>query len=148
MNARRVGGLLIIASGLMCRLASPSRGASTQCTMRFDLKGWSAFYKTASGSGTVTCDNGQSANVIIRAKGGGLTVGKSRISDGHGKFSEVTDIGEIYGGYGSAEAHAGMVRSTTAQVMTKGPVSLELTGKGEGVDLGIAFGKFTTARHK
>jgi hypothetical protein len=60
----------------------------------------------------------------------------------------VADISEIVGAYGAAEAHAGMVRSATAQVMTKGPVSLELTGKGEGVDLGVAFGKFTIARHK
>ena len=33
--------------------------------------------ETASGSGTVTCDNGQKAAVKVRTKGGGLTVGKS-----------------------------------------------------------------------
>src|SRR5579859_1114750 len=35
----------------------------TFCQMRFTLKGWSAFYKTASGSGALTCDNGQKAKV-------------------------------------------------------------------------------------
>jgi hypothetical protein len=29
-----------------------------------------------------------------------------------------------------------------AQVVTKGPVSLALSGKGTGVDLGVAFGEF------
>jgi hypothetical protein len=116
--------------------------------MQFSLSGWSAFYKTASGSGTVTCDDGQTASVGIRATGGGLTVGKSKISDGHGRFSNVSDIGDIYGAYGVAEAHAGMGTSSSAQVMTKGTVSLELTGKGQGVDLGFAFGKFVISKRR
>lgn len=125
--------------------AARAGGAETNCTMAFDLSGWSAFYKTASGAGSVTCDNGQSARVTISTKGGGLTVGKSQINDGRGKFSPVADITDLYGDYGVAEAHAGAGRSASAQVMTKGTVSLELTGKGQGVDVGFAFGKFTIA---
>jgi hypothetical protein len=122
--------------------------ADTACTMQFSLSGWSAFYKTASGSGTVTCDNGQTASVGIQAKGGGLTVGKSKISDGHGRFSNISDISDIYGAYGVAEAHAGMGTSSSAQVMTKGTVSLELTGKGQGIDLGFAFGRFIISKRR
>jgi hypothetical protein len=120
--------------------------AEVKCEMTFSMKGWSAFYKTASGSGTVKCNNGQSSEVKLRAKGGGLTVGKSSIEDGHGEFSAVQTIDEIFGSYASAEAHAGAVKSAKAQVMTKGEVSLALSGKGRGWDLGVAFGKLTISR--
>jgi hypothetical protein len=79
----------------------------------------------------------------MTAKGGGLTVGKSTIEDGHGEFSAVTGIDELLGSYVAAEAHAGAVKSSQAQVMTKGEVSLALSGTGRGWDLGIAFGKLT-----
>ncbi|MEO5626405.1 MAG: hypothetical protein ABIQ70_10400 [Dokdonella sp.] len=116
------------------------------CQMRFSLAGWSVFYKTASGDGTVSCDNGQQMKVHIRAKGGGLTFGKSEITNGLGKFSEVYDIDQVLGVYASAGAHAGAVNSAEAQALTKGPVSLALSGKGKGWDIGVAFGKFTISR--
>jgi hypothetical protein len=123
--------------------ASPARAADVKCTMTFTMKGWSAFYKTSSGTGSVSCSNGQSMKVKLSAKGGGLTVGKSTIEDGYGEFSSVNSVNEILGSYASAEAHAGAVESVKAQVMTKGEVSLALSGKGRGFDLGIAFGKLT-----
>ncbi|MDX2170484.1 MAG: hypothetical protein SF182_25655 [Deltaproteobacteria bacterium] len=126
--------------------AAPVAAASISCTIRYDLAGWSAFYKTASGSGTITCDNGQTAAVKITTKGGGLTVGRSKVTDGRGKFSPVTAIDDLFGDYGVAEAHAGAGTSKSAQVMTKGTVSLELTGTGSGVDLGFSFGRFTIER--
>ena len=112
------------------------------CKLKFTLSGWSVFYKTASGTGTVTCDNGQSMPVKINAKGGGLTVGKSQIDDGTGEFSGVYNIKDVLGSYASSEAHAGASKSADAMAMTKGSVSLALAGKGKGWDLGIAFGKF------
>lgn len=117
--------------------------ANVGCSLTFTMKGWSAFYKTSSGSGTIKCSNGQSMNVKLSAKGGGLTVGKSTIEDGHGEFSAVENISELLGSYVAAEAHAGAVKSAKAQVMTKGEVSLALSGTGRGWDLGIAFGKLT-----
>ena len=120
--------------------------ASVNCEMRFSLKGWSAFYKTAKGSGTVSCSNGQSASVQLHTKGGGVTFGKSELVDGLGKFSEVTGIDEIFGTYARAEAHAGAVKSSAAQAMTKGEISLAISGTGRGWDLGVAFGSFTIER--
>ncbi len=116
------------------------------CEMRFSTSGWSAFYKTAKGSGTISCSNGQSMRVRISAKGGGLTVGKSSIENGVGEFSGVYSIDEVLGSYASAEAHAGAVKSAKGQVMTKGEVSLALSGTGRGWDLGVAFGKFTISQ--
>ena len=136
----------LIAAALACGLLFATSAASARdadCKLRFSMAGWSVFYKTASGEGTITCDNGQSMQVQINAKGGGLTFGKSRIEDGTGEFSGVSDIKELLGTYATAEAHAGAGKSTKAQVMTKGEVSLALAGKGKGWDLGVAFGKFT-----
>jgi hypothetical protein len=144
-------GGVITATALIgaCSLVAPTpaqAAANVKCTMTFQMKGWSAFYKTASGTGHVTCDNGQSAKVKLSAKGGGLTVGKSSIEEGHGEFSAVTGVAEIFGSYASAEAHAGAVQSAGAQVMTKGEVSLALSGKGRGFDLGVAFGRLTISK--
>jgi hypothetical protein len=139
-----------IAIGCIAALtcfASAAR-AEVRCTMDFSLRGWSAFYKTATGSGRITCDNGQAAMVHIQATGGGLTVGKSKVTNGHGAFSPVEGVSELYGNYAQAEAHAGMGESKTAQVLTKGTVSLELTGSGQGIDLGFSFGKFTISKAK
>jgi hypothetical protein len=137
--------LLALSAGLLA--GSPARAAKgTVCEMRFTLSGWSAFYKTASGSGTITCDNGQKASVQLSSKGGGLTAGKYKIRDGYGKFSEVGDISELYGTYAQGGAEAGAGKSSTAQVVTKGEVSLALAGSGTGVNLGVSFGKLTISK--
>lgn len=144
-NSKCLSILAAAALFVHAPMALPAE-AEVKCEMTFSMKGWSAFYKTARGTGTVKCSNGQSSAVKLRAKGGGLTVGKSSIEDGRGEFSAVHDIDEIFGSYASAEAHAGAVKSAKAQVMTKGEVSLALSGKGRGWDLGVAFGKLTISR--
>jgi hypothetical protein len=133
---------------LILVVASPVAiaGGDVDCKMKFNMAGWSAFYKTASGDGVVTCDNGQSMNVHIEAKGGGITFGKSKIENGTGEFSGVKDISEVLGSYASGEAHAGAAKSSKASVMTKGEVNLALAGTGKGWDLGIDFGKFTISK--
>ena len=133
--------LLALCAALILSPAAMAGGDLT-CKMNYSLSGWSAFYKTLSGSGTVSCDNGQRMAVSIRSKGGGLTFGKSRIDNGVGEFSGVRDIHEVLGTYIAAEAHAGAVKSAHAQVVTKGEISLALSGTGEGWDLGVAFGNF------
>lgn len=130
--------------------AAPSASAEEpkliKCEITYSLKGWSAFYKTSKGEGTITCDNGESIPVKIKATGGGLTFGKSEIFQGHGTFSDVKSTADLLGSYATAEAHGAAVKGGSAQAMTKGEVSLALAGKGAGVDIGIAFGKFTLTR--
>jgi len=142
---------LLTALALGATLAIATPGARAQgpidCRLSYSMAGWSMFYKTAAGEGVVSCSDGQRLAVNISAKGGGLTFGKSRIDDGVGEFSGVYNIREVLGGYASAEAHAGAGKSTKAQVVTKGSVSLALVGKGSGWDLGVSFGSFfITAR--
>lgn len=148
MNRIFVAGL-VASLALACMPVTAAQHASDvelSCTMHFNLSGWSVFYKTAKGTGTVSCNNGQHMAVALNAKGGGLSFGKSEISDGIGKFSGIFDIREVLGAYVNAEAHAGAVKSAKAQAMTKGTVSLALTGKGRGWDIGVAFGKFEISR--
>ncbi|KZC39463.1 MULTISPECIES: hypothetical protein [Rhodanobacter] len=120
--------------------------ASVKCDLTYNLSGWSLLYKHAEGSGTITCSNGQRANVKIAVVGGGLTAGKYRIDNGKGEISKVHDIDEVYGSYAQAGAEAGVVKSGTAQVLTKGTTSLALAGTGQGVNLGISVGKFTISK--
>lgn len=136
--------VLPMACGLAFAGSSPARAdGEISCKMHFTLSGWSIFYKTAKGEGDITCDNGQRMHVKLKAVGGGLTVGKTKITDGSATFTGVYDIKNILGHYGTAEAHAGASDSAVkAQVMTKGSVSMALTGKGEGWNLGVAFGDF------
>ena len=147
MRARRIhpgwiGAALGVALLYLAGLALPAWGGTTKCRMTYSLAGWSAGYATASGHGTITCDNGQAAHVSLSATGGGLTAGKSKIVDGHGVFSEVADISELFGRYASADVHAGVGESSAAQVVTKGTVSLAFSGTGKGIDLGVTFGEF------
>jgi len=132
----------LLATVLLVSATSAQAQGQVDCALRFSMAGWSVFYKTASGSGTVSCDNGQRMAVRISAKGGGLTFGKSRIENGRGEFSGVHNIHDVLGTYATAEAHAGAAKSAKAQAMTKGEVSLALAGTGEGWDIGVAFGKF------
>lgn len=135
----------LIASALPADTAQGAQ-ATVKCHLKYHLSGWSLFYKRAQGGGTVTCDNGQSAAVSIQVVGGGLTAGKYRIEDGRGEISTVHGISEVFGDYVQAGAEAGVVRSSQAQVLTKGTTSLALAGTGQGVNLGVSFGKFTISR--
>ena len=146
MNLRTILLFPVLVAGLLV-VTSPARADDLiDCELHFNLSGWSVFYKTGSGSGTVTCDNGQSMPVRIETKGGGLSFGKTRIEDGLGEFSGIHDIDDVLGTYATAEAHASAGKAAKAQVMTKGEVSLALAGKGEGWSLGVAFGKFVISR--
>ena len=129
---------LLAIAALSLALASPAALAKgkVDCNLRFDLKGWSVIYKSASGAGTITCDNGQTMDVTVSAKGGGLSVGKQEIEGGRGDFSGVSDIKETLGGYAAAEAHAGAAKSGTAQIMTKGDVQLSARRSGQGLGRG------------
>jgi hypothetical protein len=144
-NGRTIVLAALIAAVPLLYAVDAQAAGEIRCRMSFNLSGWSAFYKTASGTGDVTCSNGQTMHVHLRSRGGGLTFGKSSIT-GEGKFSGIFDIKEILGTYANAQAHAGAVKSAHGVVMTKGNVSLAMSGRGRGWDLGIDFGKFTISQ--
>lgn len=138
-----VASLLFVLAPLAFSADSPK---AKDCDMTYTLKGWSAVYKTAKGEGTITCKSGETAQVAIDVKGGGVTFGKTEIYNGKAEISGVHSINEIYGSYAAAAAHAGVVKAGAVSVMTKGEVSIALSGTGEGMDVGIDFSKFTIAK--
>jgi hypothetical protein len=130
-------------TGLPTTRAHAAPVADIKCHLKFSLAGWSALYQHAEGSGHVVCDNGQRAAVNISMVGGGLTAGKFRIDNGTGEISHVRGIQDVFGDYAQAGASAGVVKSGTAQVLTKGTTSIALAGSGEGINLGVAVDKFS-----
>jgi len=137
--------LLLALSAATLAPAAHAAG-NLDCQLRYNLSGWSLIYKTASGNGTVSCSNGTSLPVRIEVKGGGLTVGKSKITNGRGSFTGAVSVNELLGTYASVGAHAGAVKSSNAQVMTKGDISLAMSGTGKGWDLGVDGAAFTISR--
>lgn len=115
----------------------------TSCKISYALKGWSFFYKEYIGTGHVSCKNGQSTNVVIVSRSGGLSMGKSEIHKGEGVISAVYSINEVFGTYIGLDVHAGATKSVEGRVMTKGEISLALWGMGRGFDLGITVGAFS-----
>ena len=112
------------------------------CTMTYKLSGFSLAYKQYDGTGIVNCSNGQHAQVILASKSIGFTIGKSEI-EGTGVFSDVNNISEVYGTFIALEGHAGALKSADAQILTRGEVSLALSGKGRGIDIGVTIGALT-----
>jgi hypothetical protein len=134
----------LIITGLLALSVSAGSAdaADLSCKLSFEMHGWSIIYKTATGSGTVTCSNGSSVKVSLESKGLGLTAGKSSIDSGKGSFAGVREIQDVFGQYAAADASAGAVKSSEAQVLTKGEVSLALSGTGRGWDIGVSISDF------
>jgi hypothetical protein len=140
------GSRILVMTIAALFFAAPASAKMTSCKLTYGLKGWAAFYQKYTGSGTVTCANGRSARVEVATRGGGITFGKSEIDTGTGTFSAVKDIDEIFGTYVAVDGHAGATRSAEGRAMTKGEVSLAMSGTGRGFDLGFSFGAFTIRR--
>ena len=142
----KTGSLISIAglaTALALALPAPAARAASpdiNCRMDYHLTGWSLVYKHTTGTGVVTCDNGATMNVKLSARAIGATIGKWKIDNGVGRFSDVHNIHEVLGNYAQANANAAVVKAAEAQVLTKGNVSLALAGGGEGVALGVDVG--------
>jgi hypothetical protein len=129
--------LTLISFGLSAPASAASR--FTSCTMTYKLSGWSFVYKQYGGTGNITCSNGQQAHVKLASKSVGFTIGRSEI-DGFGTFTDVKDINEIYGVFVALEGHAGANKSADGQVLTRGIISLTMSGLGRGFDIGVTLG--------
>jgi len=138
----------VLAGALSLGALAPAqaRDADIDCKLHYSLTGWSVIYKHTTGTGTVTCNNGESIPVHVSAKAVGLTAGKWHIDHGVGRFTDVHNISEVLGRYVQASANAGVVKSGEAQVLSKGAVQLALAGGGEGINLGVDVGAFRITR--
>ena len=112
------------------------------CTMTYQMSGYSLAIKVYDGTGVISCSNGQHQQVSLSSRSIGFTIGKSEI-DGTGVFSGVKSLNEIYGTFAALEGHAGATTSVDGQVLTRGEISLALSGKGRGIDIGVTIGELT-----
>lgn len=147
----RIAGLaavVIAMASVSYAQPASAAGAETKCHMTFKTSGWAVIYKHIDGTGHVTCDNGQTANVRIHVRGAGLTAGKYSIDNGKGEFTKLKGLNEIYGTYVTAGANAGVVKSAEGLAMTKGEVSLAVSGTGRGFNLGVDVSGFEIVRAK
>lgn len=143
MNITASRAAILVASTVAIALIGTSAALAAErptvdCTIRFQLSGWSAIYERVDGTGIVACSDNTSLPVDIQARGAGLTVGKSKVTSGTGRFDSVHQISDVFGTYAEGDVHAGVVKPGAARLLTNGRVSLGLAGSGEGVDLGIA----------
>ncbi len=119
-----------------------AQAKTVKCRMTYDVSGWSIIYRRQTGTGKVTCSNGQTANVRISTHGGGATFGTSTADGGRGTFAAVRDISDVYGGYFEVAAHGAAGAGGDARAMFNGRTSLSLAGSGGGIGFGVAFGYF------
>jgi len=144
MNVKVIPMVAVLACALGSAAVTPARAADAdlECKLSYNLSGWSLIYKHTTGTGVVRCNNGKSMSVRVTAKAVGLTAGKWHIDNGQGKFTDVHNIHEVLGAYAQASANAGLAKSGEAQVLSKGDISLALSGAGEGINLGVDIGQF------
>jgi len=146
------------------RAANDASGATINCHMIFTLRGWSATYKnttgmvtvgqlptskraprfrkTTTGSGIITCANGQTMRVSLTARGGHGSVGKYELGNGYGAFDKVTDINQVLGTYNRGAARTVVQKVAYASVMAKGHIALVISGSGTGWNVGTGFPSF------
>lgn len=143
MNTRIIRTVFIATAFLLNGISNAiSADNAITCTMTYKLKGWSFAYKQYDGTGEVSCNNGERASVILKSKSLGFSIGVSEI-EGTGQFTELKRLSEIYGTFASLEGHAGVTKSAAGQVLTRGIISLALSGEGRGIDIGVTLGGLT-----
>jgi hypothetical protein len=136
--------LAAVALGLFAAPAAV-QAKMISCRLEYSAHAWSIFYKNVTGSGDIACSDGSSARVKLKLHGGGFSIGVSDLA-GSAQFSQVRELDEVLGGYGTLEGHAGFSRSVVGRVMTRGMVWGSQAGRGRGFDLGFAFGGLTIRR--
>ena len=122
-----------------------------KCEISFEYKSWAAFFGKGQGEGKVSCNNGQTADVVIEHKSIGVALGTSNVDHGHGDFAYVTDIDDVFGEYSGSGATvaAGATADVGGLIKRDSKVKLGFTGTGEGgAYISRAWGGVTISRKK
>ena len=144
----------ILGAALALWLAAPAlaEGEAAEgkiaCKMQFRMKGWAAIYKSAEGTGTITCSNGEAIEVALESTGVGLAAGKAEFSDARGVFSPVERTEDLLGTYVGRSGVAAAGEAEGAAAFIKGGVSLAVYGEGEGAGLSSGGARLTIARRE
>ena len=148
MNTTRLRGAILVVATLVIALVGTSAAlaedrAGLECTIRFQLSGWSAIYERVDGTGIVACSDDTAMPVVVQAPGAGFRVGQPKITNGTGRFAQVRQISDVFGTYAQGDVQTGVVKSSETGLLTNGKVSLGLAVKREGDDFGVGIARFT-----
>lgn len=72
---------------------------AAECKITFKIKIHAELQETGKGTGTITCDNGETTPVVIKTAGSWIAVHKSRWVEGEGTFSKVDELQKLFGAY-------------------------------------------------
>lgn len=139
----------MLIAAVACIMASPIFRAAEghlDCTLRFTARQWSPLRGAVTGTGMLMCTDGSAVPVIVDASGPGITAERWNITDGWGVFDHVTRMEDALGRYTAIEGDIGVSAAGTVQTLTKGKLSLGLSGKGKGFVAGIAIRNFSISR--
>lgn len=147
MGIATARGTLLVAAVAVALIGSSAALADDRpaidCTIRFQLSGWSAIYERVDGTGIVACSDGTALPVEIQARGAGLMAGRLKVTSGTGTFAHAHQISDVFGTYAEGDMHVPVADSVAAPLLSNGKVSLGLAGKGEGYDLGASIAGLT-----
>lgn len=119
------------------------------CTMRFESSSWGFLLSKGKGEGKVTCDNGQEAEVVMSSTAVGVAAGATKYQNATGKFTNVSDIEDIFGKYDASGAAmaAGGSAGAAGLIKKDGDVKLGMFGTGKGgAAIGRSWGTVTIER--
>ncbi len=134
---QKVLGLIVLGS---LSLTPFSTVSAEDCSLSYTIKGWAAFYKTYTGTGTISCPSGKSAKVNLSLKGGGFTFGAYNVTEGKGVIRGIEKIEDVYMTSFMMDGDAGFGKSIEGRWAPKGARMMTFTGKGTGYNLGWALG--------
>jgi hypothetical protein len=137
-----LAGMVLAVAPMMLSAAE----SHVDCNLRFTAGQWSPQQAAVTGAGMLTCTNGSAMPVMVGASGPGIAAGRWSITDGRGAFGRVARIEDILGSYAAIEGDIGVSAAGTVQALTKGKLSLRLSGKGQGFSAGIAIRDFSISR--
>lgn len=135
---------LLLAAPLAAKEEKTPKTSKGQvnCTMQFELHSWAVFYKSGKGGGSITCDNGQRSDILVRTHGGGIQFGKFNIANGSGKFTPVKSIDQLFGKWATVGGQGAVVKARIGQSLSKDDITLDIKGTGTGGGFGFDFGSF------
>jgi hypothetical protein len=133
---------------VMPALAQEKADAKIHCKITFDMAGWAFIYRKADGSGTISCSNGDSFDVVLEQRGLGLAAGKGEIKGARGVFSPVEKTEEVLGTYIGETASAGAGDGDAAGAFVKGSLALAVSGQGDLKGLSAGGARLTIKRNE
>ena len=99
---------------------------SLDCTIRFELSGWSAIYERVDGTGTLNCTDGTTMPVDVYARGPRLTAGRLQMRVAKGKLEAVQRLSDVWGTYTQEDVYDDPPDVVSSKSLSNGKVSISI----------------------